>query len=127
MPESQEIQSRQCSDGYIELDPLQAEIAGAAKHRASTPGLSILGLFKTNDNKISVVQAAYHIFSACEHGEVYKITQIQACRTVNAKLRNRAAVSNRRSCVGQMACNHSRLDDLLQKICITVASVVWCG
>ena len=67
------------------------------------------------------MQAAFHIFSACEHEEVYKIAQIQACRTMNAELRNRAAVSNRRSCVGQMACNHSRLDDLSQKICITVA------
>ena len=50
-----------------------------------------------------------------------KSLKFKQCRTVNAELRNRAAASNRRSCVGQTACIYSRLDDLLQKICITVA------
>ena len=41
MPDSQEIQSRQSSDGYIELDPPQAEVTRVAKHLSSTPGLLI--------------------------------------------------------------------------------------
>ena len=84
VPDSQEIQSRQCSDGYIELDPLQAEVTRVAKHHASTPGPLIQVWFIPQNNGISVAQAAHYISSACEHGEVYKITQIRTCRTMNA-------------------------------------------